>query len=111
MTGVQTCALPISKTARSFNPLAVDPILTQAVAAWSGGQIALARDYYLDAVRLQPHDADVWYQLGWFDLHVRKCPRAALPELDRFTALDPQNRNNVEYDAALKLVNSGLPRC
>ncbi len=109
--GTPVHAVALAKTARSFNPLAVDPILTQAVAAWSGGQIALARDYYLDAVRLQPHDADVWYQLGWFDLHVRKCPRAALPELDRFTALDPQNRNNVEYDAALKLVNSGLPRC
>jgi hypothetical protein len=109
--GTPAHAVSLARTARSFDPLAVDPILTQAVASWSGGALDTARGYYLQAVSLQPHDADAWYQLGWFDLHVRHCARAALPELDRFTALDPQNRNNVEYDAALKLVNSGTPRC
>ncbi len=109
--GTPAHAVSLARTARSFDPLTVDPILTEAVAAWSGGALDTARGYYLEAVRVQPHDADAWYQLGWFDLHVRNCARAALPELDRFTALDPQNRKNVEYDAALKLVNSGTPRC
>ena len=109
--GTPAHAISLARTARSFDPLSIDPILTQAVAAWSGGQNDLARSYYLAAVDVQPHSAEAWYRLGWFDLHVRHCPRAALPELDRFTALDPQNRNNVEYDAALALVNSGTPGC
>ena len=42
---------------------------------------------------------------------MRNCPRAALPELDRFTALNPQDPGNREYARALKLVNSGTPIC
>ena len=64
-----------------------------------------------EATRVQPSNKETWYQLGEFDLRVRNCPRAALPELDRFTQLDPQNPGNKEYDRALALVNSGRPIC
>ena len=58
-------------------------------------------------------------QIGFAPLHaVVDCQsefvqrsRAALPELDRFTQLDPQNPGNKEYDRALALVNSGRPIC
>ena len=60
---------------------------------------------------LQPENAEAWYSLGEFDLRVRNCPRAALPELDRFTQLNPQDPANKEYDRALKLVNSGKAVC
>ena len=60
---------------------------------------------------MQPENAETWYWLGDFDLRVRNCPRAALPELDRFTQLDPQDPGNKEYDYALKLVNAGKPVC
>ena len=60
---------------------------------------------------MQPENAEAWYQLGEFDLTFRNCPRAALPELDRFTQLNPQDPGNKEYDRALKLVNSGNAVC
>jgi tetratricopeptide (TPR) repeat protein len=64
-----------------------------------------------EATRLQPENAEAWFRLGEFDFRVRNCPRAALPELERFTELNPQDPGNVEYDRALALVNSGKPVC
>ena len=62
------------------------------------------------ATELQPENKETWYALGVFYLD-RGCPRAALPRLERFTALDRQDRGNKDYDRALALVNSGTPTC
>ena len=71
----------------------------------------MALGYLQQATRLQPDNAEAWYSLGHFDLVDRHCPRAALPALSRFTVLNGQDRRNVEYAQALKLVNSGKPIC
>jgi len=57
---------------------------------------------------------ETWFRLGDFWLNVRRCPRHALPALERVTELDPQARPSQggdEYREALRQVNSGEPRC
>jgi len=66
---------------------------------------------YLKATRLQPENAQAWFNLGVFDLDIRKCPYAAYPAFNRFTTLDPQNPNNVYYAKTLKLVNARQGIC
>jgi tetratricopeptide (TPR) repeat protein len=104
-------AVALAKRARSVNPLAVEPLFAQAYAEQFRGNLAEALGLLQQATRLQPENKETWYQLGEFDLRVRHCPRTALPELDRFTQLDPQDPGNKEYDEALKQVNSGKPIC
>jgi tetratricopeptide (TPR) repeat protein len=104
-------AVQLAKRARSINPLAVDPLFTQALGAYLQGDPAEALGLYRKATQIQPENAEAWFQLGEFDLTIRNCPRAALPELDRFTQLNPQDPLNKEYDRALKRVNSGTPVC
>ncbi len=104
-------AVALAKRARSVNPLSVDPLFAQALAEQSRGNLGAALGLLQEATRIQPENKETWYSLGEFDLVVRRCPRAALPELDRFTQLDPQNPGNKEYDRALKLVNAGTAVC
>ena len=114
--------ITLARRARSVNPLTVEPLLAAADAEISNASITRKRKakkaaygralgYLQRATRLQPDDAEAWYSLGEFDLRDRKCPRAALPALSRFTVLNGQDPKNVEYAAALKLVNSGKPIC
>jgi hypothetical protein len=104
-------AVTLAKRARSVQPLSVDPLFAQALAE------EVRRDYgetlglLEKATRLQPDNAEAWFRLGEFNFRVRNCPRTALPQLDRFTALNPQDPGNKEYDRALAAVNSGKPVC
>ena len=104
-------AVTLAKRARSVDPLAVEPVFTQALGEQLRGNLGEALGLLQEATRLQPENAETWYWLGEFDLVVRNCPRAALRELDRFTQLNPQDPGNKEYDRALKLVNSGKAVC
>jgi len=104
-------AVQLAKRARSINPLAVEPLYYQALGAYLQGDPAEALGLYTKATEMQPENAEAWYQLGEFDLTFRNCPRAALPELDRFTQLNPQDPGNKEYDRALRLVNAGNAVC
>jgi hypothetical protein len=104
-------AVDLAKRARSLNPFSVDALFAQADAELLRRDPAAALGLLQEATRVQPENAEAWFALGEFDLVVRKCPRAALPKLDRFTQLDPQNSGNKEYDRALALVNSGTPIC
>jgi hypothetical protein len=104
-------AVQLAKRARSINPFAVEPLFVQALGAYLRGDPAEALGLYRKATEIQPENAEAWYQLGEFDLTFRNCPRAALPELDRFTQLNPQDAGNKEYARALRLVNSGKPVC
>jgi O-antigen ligase len=104
-------AVKLAKRARSINPLAVDPVITQAFGEWQRGNLGEALGLFRKATEMQPENGLAWYLLGEFDLVARNCPRAALLELDRFTQLDPQSPSNTEYDRALRLVNSGTPIC
>jgi tetratricopeptide (TPR) repeat protein len=106
-------AVELAERARSVDPLAVEPLFAQALAERTRAKPRYGEALGLleEATRLQPHNKETWYQLGEFNFRVRHCPRTALAQLDRFTALDPQNRRNTEYDAALAEVNSGTPIC
>jgi hypothetical protein len=117
-----TKVITLAGRARSMNPLTVEPLLAAADAEISNASMTRKRKaktaaygralgYLRRATALQPDNAEAWYSLGAFDLHDRKCPRAALPALSRFTVLNGQDPKNVEYAAALKLVNSGKPIC
>jgi hypothetical protein len=104
-------AVTLAKRARSVQPLSVDPLFAQSEAEQLERHLADARGLLLRATKLQPQNKETWYALGEFDFRVLRCPRAALPELDRFTALDRQDPGNVEYARALAQVNSGTPNC
>lgn len=103
-------AITLAKRSRSLNPLAVDPLLTQALAEQELGRLTRARGLLQKATEVQPESADAWYSLAAFDLALG-CPRHALPEYERFYELNPQDPAAAEKDKALRLVNSGTPRC
>jgi hypothetical protein len=77
-------------TARSLNPLALDPLLVQAAALEQLGDVVAARRRYADAVRLQPLNWRAWYELGRFEEGLEEWPRALRP-LERAVQLDPLN--------------------
>jgi tetratricopeptide (TPR) repeat protein len=103
-------AVTVAKRARSLDPLAVDPLFTQALAEQELGHAGPARGLLIKATEVQPQNAETWYTLGVFDLQLG-CPRHALTELERFYGLNPQDPGVTQKDKALKLVNSGKPRC
>jgi hypothetical protein len=59
-----------AKAAHSFNPLAIEPL-------WLLGALTHDRQYYEQARDLEPKNPDTWYELGAYELHVAKQPRAA----------------------------------
>jgi hypothetical protein len=112
-------AIVLAKRARSVQPLSVEPIMYAQALAEEELAVGKARKQHLrnayglllKATTLQPENKQTWYALGEFDFRVRHCPRAALPLLDRFTALDRQDPGNAEYARALAQVNSGKAVC
>jgi len=103
-------AITLAKRARSVNPLAVEPLFAQAFAEEARGRDPEAYALLSKATRVQPKNAQAWFLLGDFALR-RKCPRLALPSLEKFTELSPQDRGGAEYNRALAAVNSGKPSC
>jgi hypothetical protein len=70
-----------AKSAHSFNPLAVEPL-------WLLGALTQQKRYYEQARDLEPKNPDSWYQLGSYELHVSKQPRAAYRDLNHAYTLD-----------------------
>jgi len=83
-------ALRDARSARSLNPLALDPLLAEAAALEQLGDVQGARSVYIDAVELQPLNWRGWFELGRFEEGQQDWPRA-LPALRRAVDLDPQN--------------------
>jgi hypothetical protein len=79
-----------ARDARSLNPLALDPLLTQAEALEQLGDVQGARQRYIDAVELQPLNWRAWWELGVFEEHQQDFGRA-IPTLRRAVELDPLN--------------------
>jgi len=92
-----------ARDARSLNPLALDPIFTQAEALEQIGDNQGARQLYIDAVRLQPLNWRPWLVLGEFEKRQQDYGRAIGP-LKRAVELDPQGSlAQPELDAVKKL--------
>jgi hypothetical protein len=87
-------ALREARDARSLNPLALQPVLVEALAEEALGDLAAANRLYLHAVALQPLNWRAWFELGRFQVDeqgygdaVRSLRRAL--ELDRFNSQVP----------------------
>ncbi len=115
-------ALSLVHRAHSIDPLSIEPLLDGAVTetaiagSLNPGQAQENADgaalaFLEQATQVQPSNAQGWYELGWFNLHVRGCPRAALPELSRFTVLRRQEPRERPVRLALGEVNSGRCGC
>jgi hypothetical protein len=114
-------ALQLVQRARSLDPLSIQPLLAggaaESAAAQSGSlasqkhHLELALGFFKKATQVQPLNAQGWYELGFFNLVLNRCPRAALPDLSRATVLDGQNAENRWYAQALREVNSGRYLC
>ena len=99
-------AVTLAQRSRSVNPFALDPLYQAAAAeldqgaqikhAHAKGWLAAYRaanerayGYFKKATEVQPKNAEAWYQLGFFQLVTRGCPRAALPAFNLATVLRP----------------------
>lgn len=76
-------------TARSLNPLALEPLLARAEAAVALGNLEEARRALVRAVEIQPLNPEAWYELGYFELRIAGEPRRAARYLARARELDP----------------------
>src|SRR3954447_16868028 len=70
-----------AKAAHLFNPLAIEPL-------WLLGALTQDPSYYEQARDLEPKNPDTWYELGAFELHALKRPRAAYRDLNHAYTLD-----------------------
>jgi O-antigen ligase len=78
-------AIDRAKSAHSFNPLAVEPLWTMAAFELDK---ARALRLYRQARDLEPKNPETWYELGSFELHELKQPRAAYRDLNHAYTLD-----------------------
>lgn len=81
-------AIDHAKTARSLNPLSIEPLLALAAAEEARGDDEAALRYYQDAVRLQPDNPRTWFELGQFELSAGLRERG-IADLKRSRQLDP----------------------
>ena len=94
-----------ARNARSLNPLAIQPIFYEALAAEQLGDIPAARSLYVKAVRLQPLNWRTWWELGDFEYEEGQLARAR-PPLRRAVQLDPFG---TEAPALLQQISSPSP--
>jgi hypothetical protein len=106
-------AIQFGKRARSVDPLLVEPLWALALAEDERNDVARSLAYYEEATRVQPENAQTWLAAGRYALEIG-CARRALQHFYRFNALDKYARPSDgpdDYQRALRLVNSGKPRC
>ncbi len=87
--GRAEAALAAAGSARSLNPLALDPFVARAAAQVELGDLGSARQTLVDAIETQPLDSDAWYELGAFELRLGGRPQDAIRYLQRADELDP----------------------
>jgi hypothetical protein len=77
-------AIDRAKSAHSFNPLAVEPLWTMAALEVDK---ARALELYRQARDLEPKNPETWYELGSYELRIKR-PRAAYRDLNHAYTLD-----------------------
>lgn len=85
-------ALDDAERGERLNPLSVQPLYAQAYVHVLGNRKPQAREALVDAVLLQPGNADTWLQLADFTLNQLNQPRIALRLLGPALHLDPNSR-------------------
>jgi hypothetical protein len=76
--------------ARDLNPLALEPLLVQALAAEVAGADDAALRLYREAIDLQPRNGDTHFQLGLYQLETLREPCVAYDALNDAYTLDPR---------------------
>ena len=82
----------VAAQAHSWNPLAVDPLLTEAALENFDGHPLKALRLYRQATDTQPENPQAWVERGLFELDSREDPCSAYRSLSRAYALDRYNR-------------------
>jgi Flp pilus assembly protein TadD len=81
-----------AERARSWSPLAVEPLVALARVEQRDGNVAEAQRRYIDAVELQPENPETWYALGIFELEVRDDACSGYRFLNEAYTRDPAGR-------------------
>jgi tetratricopeptide (TPR) repeat protein len=76
-------ALTDARSAHAFNPLSVDALTVQALVEPNAKALKL----YRQARDLEPTNPETWYQLGAFELYIKR-PRDAYRDLNHSYTLD-----------------------
>jgi len=93
-------AITLAKRAHSADPLALDPYWARALA-YADPRVNLpqvAYDWYLAAIRRQPHNPQTWLAAGDYAKEFG-CPYLAYDNLKQYVTLDPQARPSEGGDA------------
>ena len=101
------------RDAHSYDPLALEPLLWWAGLKGATGDLPEAKRLYRKAVRLQPKNAEVWYEFGLFELQVDCFPLRAYEYLNRSYTLDPFGPTTGKggpLDRARRLVNKAVKK-
>ena len=108
--GALTRAVERTREAHSLNPLALEPLLTQAAVEESRGNEARALRLYRQAVDLQPENPEGYVELGSMELRLGNACEA-YQHLNRAYTLDRYNpvisRPGGPLDVARARVNVG----
>ena len=86
--GDTRAAASAARGAAALNPLTVEPLHVQAVAAEADGDQDEAERLYRRAASLQPENPEAWYQLGRFRFETRRDLDGAYADLNRSYNLD-----------------------
>ena len=97
-------------SARSFNPLSIEPIIALGRIKERQTLEYSAEKKYVEAVELQPDNPETWYTLGLFELQALRNFCAAYEFLNEAYTLDPAGGQWIEggpLDVARDAVNRG----
>jgi O-antigen ligase len=81
-------AVDAAEEARALNPTSVEPLFALGFVQDALGQTVRARDYYADAVQVQPENREGWYLLGRLEYDDERYADA-YGRFNRMYALDP----------------------
>src|SRR5215213_5199275 len=89
---IATANPALAAQAHSWNPVAIDPLLTEAALEAFDGRPLKALRLYRQATDTQPENPQAWVERGLFELDSVRDPCGAYRSLSRAYALDRYNR-------------------